>query len=174
MDYFFSLYDRLAGHLHGLDMRDSYTNSIIKDVFLKYKIYKKYIFLYHMPSKQQKIHLHGVDMRDTYNYMVWTWEIHTFTWCGHERYIHLHSVDMRDTYIYMVWTWERYIHLHGVDMRETTYIYMVCTWERYIQWKCRMSFFKKSLIQSHMDFKNVEIYCDTRNDVNTLFIYIYN
>ena len=72
MDYF--QLKQYNVHLHGLDMRDTYTNSIIK-TFLNFQfnykvqnLYKKH-FLKHkfilclMPLKQQKIHLHGVDMR---------------------------------------------------------------------------------------------------------------
>ena len=32
----------------------------------------------------------------------------------------------------------------------------------------------KSLMKSLMRVTNVEMYCDIRNDVNTLYVYIYN
>ena len=50
----------------------TYTNSIIKDVFLKHKIYIKDIFLKHkiiLCHNKSKIHLHGVDMRDIQVYI---------------------------------------------------------------------------------------------------------
>ena len=49
-------------------MRDTYTNSIIKDVFLKDRIYIKYIFLKH------KIYIVSFAVKTVEN---------SFTWCGH-------------------------------------------------------------------------------------------
>ena len=60
-------------YLHGLDMSDKYTNSILKDIFLKLKIYIKDIFLKHKiyivsyADKTVEIHLNGVETRDIYN-----------------------------------------------------------------------------------------------------------
>ena len=54
-------------------MRDSYTNLIIKDVFLKHKIYIKYIFLKH------KVYIVSYNVKTVEN---------SFTRCGRERYIY--------------------------------------------------------------------------------------
>ena len=56
--------ETLGSSLHGLDMRDTYTNSIINDnnwVILKHKMNR---IRWHMKLKQWKIY-----------FMVWTWEI---------------------------------------------------------------------------------------------------
>ena len=52
-------------------MRDTRTESIIKDIFLKHKIYIKDVFLKH------KINFESYAVKIVEN---------SFKWCGHERY----------------------------------------------------------------------------------------
>ena len=54
-------------------MKDTNTNSIIKDVYLKHKIYIKDIFL------KNKIYIASYAVQIVEN---------SFTWYGHERYTH--------------------------------------------------------------------------------------
>ena len=84
-------------------------------------------------------------MRTLFIYMMWTWGLHLFTWCGHEDSIYSHDVDMRTPFIHMVWTWGRHlftwcghedsIYSHDVDMR-TPFIHMVSRWGLHLYTWC--------------------------------------